>query len=75
MICTRRDSAHASVNSRALARRAVALCALLAAVWAAPAKAADLLDDSYLRGSMGGSPVRWDGVVIGGQIGYLQHEH
>lgn len=70
MICTRRDSAHASVNSRALARRAVALCALLAAVWAAPAKAADLLDDSYLRGSMGGGPVRWDGVVIGAQLGY-----
>lgn len=70
MICTRRDSAHASASSRALARRAVALCALLAAVWAAPAKAADLLDDSYLRGSMGGGPVRWDGVVIGAQLGY-----
>lgn len=70
MICTRRDSAYASANSRALARRAVALCALLAVVSAVPAKAADLLDDMNLRGSMGGGPVRWDGVVLGGQLGY-----
>jgi opacity protein-like surface antigen len=58
MICIRRDSA------------AVAICALLAVAAAAPASAADLLDDSWLRGSLGGGPVRWDGVVFGGQIGY-----
>lgn len=46
----------------------VAICALLAA--AVPAAAADLLDTSYLRGSLGSGPVRWDGVVLGGQIGY-----
>jgi opacity protein-like surface antigen len=70
MICIRRDSTIASASSYTLARRAVALCALLTVVWAAPAKAADLLDTSYLRGSLGGGPVRWDGVVLGGQIGY-----
>ncbi len=58
MICTRRDSA------------VVAICALLAVASAAPASAADLLDDTNLRGSMGGGPVRWDGVVIGGQLAY-----
>src|SRR5690242_10045917 len=49
--------------------RRIALCALLAAA-CAPASAADLLDDSWLRGSFGGGPVRWDGVVMGGQVGY-----
>jgi outer membrane immunogenic protein len=58
MICIRRDSA------------AAAICALLAVSSAAPASAADLLDDSWLRGSLGGGPVRWDGVVFGGQIAY-----
>jgi opacity protein-like surface antigen len=70
MICTRRDSAPARANSWAPARRALALCALLAALWAAPAKAADLLDDNWLRGSFGGGPVRWDGVVLGAHVGY-----
>ena len=56
MICIRRDSA------------AAAICALLTV--AAPASAADLLDDSWLRGSIGGGPVRWDGVVLGGQLAY-----
>jgi len=70
MICIRRDSALARAKFCASARRALALCALLAAVWIAPAKAADLLDDSFLRGSFGGGPVRWDGVVLGGQLGY-----
>jgi opacity protein-like surface antigen len=65
MICTRHDSAPARAISSALA-----LCALLAAAWAAPASAADLLDDSWLRGSIGGGPVRWDGVVLGAQLGY-----
>ena len=58
MICIRRDSA------------ALAICALLALAPAAPASAADLLDDSWLRGSITGGPVRWDGVVLGGQIAY-----
>jgi len=58
MICIRRDSA------------VLAICTLLAAAPGAPAAAADLLDDSYLRGSLGGGPVRWDGVVLGGQLGY-----
>jgi opacity protein-like surface antigen len=58
MICIRRDSA------------VVAICALLAAASAAPAKAADLPDDTWLRGSLVGGAVRWDGVVMGGQIGY-----
>jgi opacity protein-like surface antigen len=70
MICIRRDSTIASTSFYTLARRAVALCALLTVVWAAPAKAADLLDTSYLRGSLGGGPVRWNGVVLGGQLGY-----
>jgi outer membrane immunogenic protein len=58
MICIRRDSA------------VVAICALLAAASAAPAKAADLPDDTWLRGSLVGGAVRWDGVVLGGQLGY-----
>jgi len=58
MICMWRDSAVA------------ALCALLAAASAAPAAAEDLFDTTYLRGSLGGGPVRWDGVVLGGHIGY-----
>jgi opacity protein-like surface antigen len=49
--------------------RQIALCALLAAA-CAPASAADLLDDSWLRGSLSGGPVRWDGIVLGGHFGY-----
>jgi opacity protein-like surface antigen len=56
------------VNAAALVRR-IAVCALLAGA-CAPASAADLLDDSWLRGSLTGGPVRWDGVVMGGQIAY-----
>jgi outer membrane immunogenic protein len=58
MICIRRDSA------------AAAICALLAVASAAPTSAADLLDDSWLRGSLGGGPVRWDGVNFGAQLAY-----
>ena len=58
MICIRRDSAVATI------------CALLAVASAAPVSAADLLDDSFLRGSLGGGPVRWDGVNIGAQVAY-----
>jgi outer membrane immunogenic protein len=56
------------VNAAVFVRR-IAVCALLAGA-CAPASAADLLDDSWLRGSLGGVPVRWDGVVMGAQIGY-----
>src|SRR4051812_24439234 len=56
------------VNAAAFVRR-IAVCALLAGA-CAPASAADLLDGSWLRGSLSGGPVRWDGVVMGGQIGY-----
>jgi outer membrane immunogenic protein len=74
MTCPWRDSARArkaapaSGRLRALGRR-LALCALLAAVIGGPAAAADL-DGSFLRGALSGAPVRWDGVVIGGQLGY-----
>jgi outer membrane immunogenic protein len=50
--------------------RVLALCALLTASAGSYAAAADLLDDSFLRGSLSGGPVRWDGVVMGGQVGY-----
>jgi outer membrane immunogenic protein len=56
------------VDAAAFVRR-IAVCALLAAA-CVPASAADLLDDSWLRGTLGGGPVRWDGVVMGGQIAY-----
>jgi len=36
----------------------------------ARASAADLFDTSFLRGSIAGGPVRWDGLVLGGNIGY-----
>jgi outer membrane immunogenic protein len=74
MTCPWRDSARvrnaalAPRRLRALGRR-LAVCALLAAVIGGPAAAADL-GGSFLRGSFGGGPVRWDGVVIGGQVGY-----
>jgi len=68
MICTRRDSAAAS-GLRALCHR-LAAGMLLAAAFAAPAAAEDLFDTSILRGSLGSGPVRWDGVVMGAQIGY-----
>jgi outer membrane immunogenic protein len=71
MTCPCSDSARAQRAAlgrrRALGRR-LALCALLACVLGGPAAAADA--DSFLRGSLGGAPVRWDGVYIGGQIGY-----
>ncbi|HZQ13569.1 MAG TPA: outer membrane beta-barrel protein [Pseudolabrys sp.] len=55
-------------SDSALAR--LGLLALLTAGCAPPAAAADLLDDSWLRGSLGGGAVRWDGVVLGAQLGY-----
>ncbi len=70
---TRRDSAVASNAVPALGRlRGVAglLALFLAAASGGPAAAADLFDTSFLRGSLGGGPVRWDGVVMGGQLGY-----
>ena len=75
MTCPCHDSPVASGETSALARlrtlcHGLAICALLTAAAAAPAAAADLLDDSFLRGSLGGAPVRWDGVVLGGQFGY-----
>jgi outer membrane immunogenic protein len=71
MICIACDNAQAPAvrRLRKLTRR-FALCALLAALAGGQASAADLLDDSWLRGSLGSGPVRWDGVVMGGQIGY-----
>jgi len=72
MICLC-DSALASTKAQASSRHALAgvftLCALLAAS-VVPAAAVDLLDDSFLRGSLGSGPVRWDGVVLGGGIAY-----
>jgi outer membrane immunogenic protein len=50
--------------------RTFMLCALLTA-FAGPAAAADLPDDTWLRGSLSGNPVRWDGVTLGAQIGYI----
>jgi len=70
---TRRDSGIASNAAPAPGRlRGVAglLALFLAAASSGPAAAADLLDTSFLRGSLSGGPVRWDGVVLGGQIGY-----
>jgi outer membrane immunogenic protein len=71
MTCIVCDNAKAPAarRLRKLARR-FALCALLAALSGGQAPAADLLDDSWLRGSLGSGPVRWDGVVMGGQIAY-----
>jgi len=56
------------VNAAAFARQ-IAVCVLIAGA-CAPASAADLLDDSWLRGSFTGGPVRWDGFVMGLQVGY-----
>lgn len=68
MICIRRDRT-AALDAAPLARlRILVLCAALAAVFAVPAAAADMPD--ILRGSLSSGPVRWDGVIIGGQFGY-----
>jgi outer membrane immunogenic protein len=52
----------------------LALCALLAAVSAGKAAAADWFDGSTLRGSFsntfGGAPSAWDGINLGATIGY-----
>jgi outer membrane immunogenic protein len=59
-------------KSRRWARAAAGLAVLIAAAGLGPARAADL-DDSYLRGSYAPVvevPVRWDGVYLGGQVGY-----
>jgi outer membrane immunogenic protein len=69
MICLWRDSARASPCDPARGRRrALAFCVALTAVSAAPAAAADLPD--ILRGTLSPGAVRWDGVVIGGQLAY-----
>ena len=43
---------------------------LLCAFVPAPARAADWLGDLPLRGALSGAPVRWEGVYLGGTIGY-----
>ncbi len=59
----------------ARARRLVSGAALLTIIVAAPVdgvRAADLFDDlTTLRGTVSGSPVRWDGFQLGGHIGYV----
>jgi outer membrane immunogenic protein len=57
---------------RRLAARLL-ICAPLAAALVAPASAADLLDNSFLRGSFAAfdvRPARWDGVLLGATVGY-----
>jgi len=51
--------------------RVLALAAMLLATSALSARAADLLDTSWLRGAIGdtSTPVRWDGLQLGAQIG------
>ena len=49
--------------------RTLALCGLLAAS-ASSASAADMPDNSWLRGSLSSGPVNWDGLVMGAQVGY-----
>jgi len=70
---SRRDSA-ATFTVAPASRRPHAFAALLALLLAAVpggrAAAGDLFDTSFLRGSLGSGPVRWDGVVLGGQIAY-----
>jgi len=70
----RRDNANArrSVLSAFSRPRVFKGLAVLLLVLAAGehASAADLIDTSFLRGSISGGPVRWDGVVMGSQLGY-----
>ncbi len=69
MIYLWRDSARASPCDPARRRmRALAFCVALTAVSAGPAAAADMPE--FLRGTLSAGPVRWDGVVLGGQFGY-----
>ncbi len=65
-------------RTRATARRApfgllaagLSVGVVLCAFAAAPARAADWLGDLPLRGALSGAPVRWEGVYLGGTIGY-----
>src|SRR6202158_1065050 len=77
MTCTSHANADGGRRRAAAARAArpaLRVCAaagwLLTAAQFAPAMAADLFDDSFLRGSLSSkSPARWDGVNFGAHIG------
>jgi outer membrane immunogenic protein len=59
--------------ARPVRRLAVRLtiAALLAGASAVTATAADLFDGSYLRGTFApAGPARWDGIYLGGQVGF-----
>ncbi len=65
-------SRNSAARMRRLTAAAAAGAVLVVAVAAGQARAADL-GGSYLRGSYSPAverPVRWDGVYLGGQIGY-----
>lgn len=65
----RRSAAATSAGEPSL-RVCAAVCWLLAAGAVDAAMAADLFDDSFLRGSLSSkSPARWDGINFGAHIG------
>lgn len=68
-VCRRRTHQRCIVAASA----SLAFVALLIAAAVAPARAADWLDDTPLRGSLFsslfGAPVGWDGLYIGGTMG------